>query len=527
MSYCIFILCCYFESLKSLVKGALFYSNSWYMARKISEMPELTSLESNDYLPIVDADAITANQNKRVTIATLNALFGGSSLAFVGENATSVTISGSIIQTVLLQPNVVIGTDTSIGSGLSGVVLLGSSAEVAKVDGIAIGTNSSSTETGALALGISAEATGQYTIAIGDSITVSGVKSVGIGGATTADYAVAVGHSSSVTGQNSIAIGYGATATAIDECVIGNSDLSVVRFDGGVEVYASGFNVGHYQSGTQRRVYESGGQYHVGSSSYPFTSMHTVSMQVKHIYDSYNMVGAVGDFLIYDTEGVGWHTFLGTNGIDITTEPDTIGINESATIALAGINYKANDICIGSTKSTAYVKIGATSNTPVADGISIGNNIDNTNQYSIAIGSSATTNNNNECRIGSNHQTKGITAVYLGNGDATVYAANVPQRRAVARLRGITSDIDIDNSNGFFSIIRSGSGVIDFIFTTAFADASFITMTTFQSVNTPLLRPIVTNQTTTDIQITIYNNADAATDLAVGDYLNVLCESIN
>jgi len=518
------------------------------MARKISEMPELTSLAPDDYLPIVDADAITANQNKRVTIATLDAMFGGSSLAFVGESATAVTISGSVIQTVLSQPNVVIGTDTSIGSGLSGVVLLGSSAEVAKVDGIAIGTNSSSTKAAALALGVSAEATGPYaiaighsvktpvlsSIAIGDRITVSGEKSVGIGGATTANYAVAVGHSSSATAQNSIAIGYGATATAVNECVIGNSDLSVVRFDGGVGVYASGFNVGHYQSGTQRSVYESGGQYYVGSSSRPFSSMHTVSMHVNGIYDTYGNTGNNYDFLI-SYNGATWtqlqEAVLSSNGIEVTAGP-TIGIDETATIALAGVDYKAYDICIGSTNSTAYVKIGANFKTPGVDGISIGNNIDNTKQYSIAIGSVATTVGNNECRIGSNDQTKGITAVYLGDGDATVYAANVPQRRAAARLRGITSDIAIDNSSGFFSINRSGTGVIDFIFTTAFADASFITMTTFQSANlaTPLLRPLVTNQTATDIQITIYNNAElnpAPTDLAVDDYVNVLCESIN
>lgn len=522
------------------------------MARKISEMPELTNLAPNDYLPIVDADAITANQNKRVTIATLDAMFGGSSLAFVGENATSVTISGSIIQTVLLQPNVVIGTDTSIGSGLSGVILLGSSAEVANVNGIAIGTNSNSTGPGALAMGVSAEATAPYTIAIGhsvktpvlssiaigDNITVSGEKSVGIGGATTANYAVAVGHSSSVTGQNSIAIGYGATATAVNECVIGNSDLSVVRFDGGVEVYASGFNVGHYQSGTQRSVYESGGQYYVGTSSRPFSSIHTVSMYAEHIYDYDNLSASLNDLLVGGPDGLTWTQLedivAGSNGIQVTAAVPpglpTIGIDETATIALAGVNYKANDICIGSTNSSAYVKVGANSpNTPGVDAISIGNNIDNTKQYSIAIGSVATTVGNNECRIGSNDQTKGITAVYLGDGDATVYAANVPQRRAAARLRGITSDIAIDNSSGFFSINRSGTGVIDFIFTTAFADASFITMTTFQTANlaTPLLRPIVTNQTATDIQITIYNNADATTDLAVDDYFNVLCESIN
>jgi len=517
------------------------------MARKISEMPELTTLTlaAEDYLPIIDADAITANQNKRVTIATLDACFGGSSLDFVGETATSVTISGSMVQTVLSQPNVVIGTDTSIGAGLSDVVLLGSGAEVATVGGIAIGVNSSSTQTGALALGVSAEATATYTIAIGhaakatvnssiaigENIIVSGTKSVGIGGGTAGDYGTAVGVNSSVTGQNSIAIGYGTVATTDNVCVIGNSDLSALRFDGAVDIYASGFNVG--QGGTQRKVYETGGQYFVGSSTYPFSAMHTASMYVTAIYDTYNEPATnLYDFLVNGTDGTTWQPLqevvLAANGLEITAGP-TIGNKESATVALAGVDYKAKDICIGSTKSAAYVKIGYNTNAPAGDAISIGNNIDNTRLYSIAIGSYATTASFNECRIGSNNPTSGITAVYMGDGDATVYAQNIAQKRAAARVRGITGDIAVDNSNGYSAISHSGPGAIDFTFTTGFTDASFITLATFQSNDgvTSLLRPIVTSQSTTGIQITMYDNANIVTDLAVDDFLNVVCESIN
>lgn len=469
------------------------------MARKISAMPELTEsdLAADDYLPIVDTDAIVANQNKRVTIATLDACIG---LDFVRETDTTVTVSVPIDQTVFTEPNVVIGTDTSMTAGISNIVLLGTSAEVAQTRGIAIGHNSRSTESGAVAIGPSAAA----------------------------------------LGVNSIAFGQGAVATANNEMVIGNSDMNKVRFMGPAVIHASGFMVGSDEGGTSRDIYQSNGNYYIGSDVSPFDSTFTVSLvctegKFTNIRDAEGNLGSDESFLAYtDGTGLEWNSLAGGNGISITS-PFNIAIDSTATIQVQSVQFNG-DISLG-TAAAAAIQIGNQTLTNGTTAIAIGNSTDSqgtgavaigngasADAYGIAIGYNAATTAANECRIGTDAADASITDVYLGNGAATLHALNVPLRREAVRF---DQDNTILHKSQYVDTVNPGidnSGEHSILFSVSFSDANYLTTVTLQTAE-PLYATVL-SQTTDQVDIQVYDSSGNFKVLPTTSYVNVVCESL-
>lgn len=528
------------------------------MARKISTLPELTSgsLSAADYLPIIDADAITSNQNKRVTLSSMNTYFGG--IQNIDDNAAGITVSGNI---TMSNTGVDIAGDNSsnitVSASAIGIGHGNTAGDLAVAIGIdncsgelctTVGNNNSILGIASTGMGSYITVCGAYSVGMGTNINIWGGSTVGIGNTVGASgTAVAIGSNSyagtkcvtitpdstftSLIYTDNVTIGYNAGCALGESVALGSEavawDAYGVTIGHQAECYGHGVTIGYQSSSTasnsvaigSRASTRDGDAIAIGYNSDASMGGIAIGYQAAAnenecvigntgITRLNGSITTVNDLSVNGNSSVNdlcLNSLIFRNGIVISNDAAPINTNtvNGGAVAIGAGIYSAglDSVVIGVTAS------GANSS------VAIGAGAEANGENSIAIGDQVTVTSAHECRIGNNL----VTDAYFGNGDATVHAVNVPE---VTKTFGKVGVGEMLLSNEAPTVTFSGNQ-INIEYENAFTDSDYDVQVTCKGSSPYIV--MIDAQRAIDISLCAYNMNGTDHSMVTGEYINVNC----
>lgn len=313
----------------------------------------------------------------------------GNAIDLSNNTATNCTIVGNVTTAVTGLSVTAYGSLVNIGTGISSVT--------------AIGTSARADQTGASAFGASAGATGSGGTSIGKSTTASGTNSsaLGINSAASGTNSIAIGNTAKAGAAGTVIIGNvdGSSASATASVIVGTTTGAVTS--SGIVGIGNGVNIGSGVADViaigRGAAVTVGGGIAIGQGSSSSTA-NSIALGVISVasgtFSTALGVGATGSAT--QTTAVGNNAIAsGSRGTALGhsslagTSADCVAVGDSATVTNV-----ANGIALGSAATVAG-----------ADSIAIGKSATtSTFTNSLAIGSSATVTANNQAQLGTSGQ---------------------------------------------------------------------------------------------------------------------------